>query len=121
MSYSICDRKSKSQNSTDIQHNQNSDPFIKVTECIKKGYYKKVEHAARRQIQRSISYYEIIDALKHGHHEPEHDTWNSEWKKLNYSIRGKTAEGKDLRIVVSLNRSGTQLMIITAIDMAISP
>ena len=117
--FSSC--KSQPIKATDVHYKQNSIQYLKVVECIKKSHFKKGEHIEQREIERSISHPDILHALKHGWHESRHDRWNPEYKRWNFSIRGKTIGGKDLRVIVGLNLDETKLIIITAYDFELAP
>ena len=71
-------------------------------------------HATDRKSERSITWNEIMMVLRSGFHERRKDKWEKLYQAWNYSIRGKTTEGRSLRVVVSFNESGA--LIITAID-----
>jgi hypothetical protein len=53
--------------------------------------------------------------LKNGYHEKKKDKFEEQYHAWNYVVRGKTIDGRNLRIVVSFDPSG--MLIITAIDL----
>jgi len=65
---------------------------------------------------RTITVPEVRQVLCHGWHEKRKDTWRDDLDAWNYAVRGKTVDGKDVRVVVSFDRSG--MLIITVIDVS---
>ena len=53
--------------------------------------------------------------LRNGWHERRKDEFQPEYGAWNYAIRGKTIDGRNLRIVVSFERG--KLLVVTAIDL----
>lgn len=66
-------------------------------------------------VERRITRPEVLYILRHGHHEPRKDTFSSEHMAWSYAIRGRTLDGRNLRVCVSLDAS--RMLIITAIDL----
>lgn len=83
-----------------------------VTEHLKSGKYRFTNHALIRKNERSIPIPDILHVLQTGFHEKIKDQWDETYKAWNYSIRGKTIDGEDLRIIVSFDE---YLQIITVI------
>ena len=86
-----------------------------VRACLESGRYLDTRHATDRQAERSITRPEIFFALKHGHHEKKKDRFEERFHAWNYSVRGKTIDKRDLRIVISFDVTG--VLIITAIEL----
>ncbi len=72
-------------------------------------------HANERMKQRGIIKPEVEYVLKNGHHEPRKDTFNEKEKAWDYSIRGKTVDKRNLRIIVAVVSPG--VFVITTIDL----
>jgi hypothetical protein len=87
-----------------------------IKTCVSNGNYIDTTHAEDRKNERSILRLEIIFVLENGHHEKRKDKFDDFYKTWNYSIRGKTLDKRELRIVVSFDKM-TSLLIITAIDL----
>jgi hypothetical protein len=83
--------------------------------CVEEGAYWDTRHAMTRQVERSIARLEILYVLKHGYHEPAKDRYDKTYKAWNYSMRGKTIDGEELRVIISFDTVG--LLIITAITI----
>ncbi len=86
-----------------------------VATHIESGKYLDTRHSEARQDQRKITRPELLYVLKHGHHEKRKDRFDDHYKAWNYSIRGKTVDKRDLRVIVSFDPAG--MLIITAIEI----
>ncbi len=80
------------------------------------GAYRDTRHAAERKAERDITMAEVIEAIEGGWHEAPKDDFRPEFKAWNYSLRGKTLDDRDLRIVVSFSEED-DLLIITTVDL----
>lgn len=65
--------------------------------------------------ERGIIKPEIEHILSHGHHEARKDQFNEEFEAWDYAIRGKTLDGRNLRIVVAV--VDPKILVVTAIDL----
>jgi len=92
-----------------------SDLLLRVRGCVEEGRYLDTCHASERQEQRSITRSEVLQVLKRGYHERKRDRFEELHGSWNYSIRGKTVDGRDIRVIVSFEEDG--LVIITAIEV----
>lgn len=81
--------------------------------CLDKGKYRDTTHAIIRKEQRQITLPEIIYVLKNGRHEKAKDHFEEKFNAWNYSIRGKTVDENELRVIVSFEEE-RHLIIITA-------
>ena len=86
-----------------------------VKDSLQSGEYVFTGHAAERLQQREVSRLEVKQALTSGFHEKKKDMYDDNYKCWNYSIRGKTVDNRDLRIIVSFDSDG--MLIITVIDI----
>jgi hypothetical protein len=64
--------------------------------------------------ERGIILPEILQVLGTGRHEKAKDDFEERFQSWNYAIRGKTVDGRELRIVVGFDPT---LMVITVIDL----
>lgn len=80
------------------------------------GRYRDTRHARERKQERSISLPEIRQVIESRWYERSKDEFKAEWNAWNYAIRGKTIDGRELRIAVSFDEED-YLLIITAIDL----
>lgn len=96
------------------------DPDVvgKVRRAVSSGSYTELrtDHATDRQSERRVTRPEYVYVLKNGYHEKSKDEFKEEFQAWNYAIRGKTIDGRDLRVPVSFDKDGT-LLIITLIDL----
>lgn len=82
---------------------------------VKMGYLVYSSHANERMKERFIVKPEIEYILSHGHHEARKDKFSERFKSWDYSIRGRTLDGRDLRVVIAIIEPN--ILIITAIDL----
>lgn len=82
---------------------------------LDQGRYLDTRHATDRQQERLITRPELLQVLRGGHHEKRKDRFDEPHKAWNYAVKGKTADRRELRIIVSFDPSG--MLIITAIDL----
>ncbi len=87
-----------------------------IRECLDRHRYLDTRHATDRQLERSITRPEVIYVLRGGHHEKSKDRFDEQYAAWNYSVRGRTVDRKEIRIIVSFDES-TGMLIITAIDL----
>lgn len=88
-----------------------------LEQCLDAGRYLDTRHAHFRRQQRLIRRPEILHVLKHGYHEKRRDIYEETYQEWNYAIRGKTPDGRELRVIVSFEEM--DLIIITAIDLGL--
>jgi hypothetical protein len=83
--------------------------------ATKTGSLLYSSHANERMWEREIVKPEVEAVLVHGHHEARKDQFNERHHAWDYAIRGKTVDGRSLRIVVAI--LGRGLLVVTAIDL----
>ena len=82
------------------------------------GDYVLLKHARERSAERAITEPEWIYVLRTGWHEKRKDSYDEFYESWAYSIRGKTIDGRELRVVVSFD-DDTEMLIITLIDLSV--
>jgi hypothetical protein len=82
----------------------------------KKGFYRFVDHAQMRLTQREVTVAEVRQIMREGFHEKKKDEWKEAYSEWNYAFRGKTIDGRDIRIAVAVK--APDLLIITVIDLS---
>ena len=87
-----------------------------IRKCIEQGRYLDTRHATQRQAERNVTRPEYLHALLNGYHEKRKDKFEEAYSTWNYSVRGKTIDARELRIVVSFDENN--MLIITAIDLS---
>ena len=87
----------------------------KVSGCIVRGDLLDSYHANLRRGERAVLRREMTYVLKHGYHEKAKDKFDEHHKAWNYSIRGKTLDGKDLRVIVSFENES--MLVVTVIEV----
>jgi hypothetical protein len=95
---------------------KHKDVLKEIGNCLETGRYLDTRHATKRKEERLITLPEVLHVLRQGFHEKRKDRYEEIYKAWNYSIRGKTVDKRDLRIVVSFD-SETGMLIITAVDL----
>jgi hypothetical protein len=87
----------------------------RLRQVLDSGKYRDVVHAQERQTERQITRPEYTYVLRNGYHEARKDEFKEEHNAWNYSIRGRTVDKRDLRVVVSFDEEG--MLIITTIEV----
>jgi Domain of unknown function (DUF4258) len=88
----------------------------RIREALDTGRFLDTVHIRQRQTERQITRPEMLYVLRHGWHEKRKDVFDTHYQAWNYAIRGKTVDGRSLRVVVSFEEE-TRLLIITAIAL----
>ena len=90
----------------------------KARVAISSGNYSYTRHALARQGHRNISDADLKEAILSGWHEAKKDEWKEEYQDWNYSIRGPSLEGDQLRIALAIEENANVLaVIITVINL----
>lgn len=87
----------------------------RVKDAVVSGKYRDTTHATIRQEERTITRPEYEYVLKNGYHEPSKDVFKEEYQAWTYSIRGKTVDKRDIRVIISFDEDG--LLVITVIEL----
>ena len=91
----------------------------KMKGLLDKNQIRFHSHANSRMAQRGVIYYEVLQALNKGKHEPSRDRFSTEHSSWEYSFLGKTLDDRELRIGVAFEanpKSNERLLVITVID-----
>jgi hypothetical protein len=91
------------------------DILKEIKRAIESSNYIYTSHANKRIKQREVTRFEVKQVLLSGHHEKRKDSFDEEWNSWHYSIKGKTLDKKNLRVVVSFDENN--MLIITVIDL----
>lgn len=84
-------------------------------QAVKAGRLLYSDHANNRMRERGIIKPEVEFILNHGHHEARKDQLNEEFSAWDYAIRGKTLDGRSLRVVVAV--IDPNVLVVTTIDL----
>ncbi len=103
----------KSKSSRPAKH---PDVLSLVREGLSKERYRDTRHASDRKGERQIQIFHIKQAVLAGFHEKAKDEYKTEHRAWNYSIRGKTLDDRELRVIVSFDEEEC-LLFVTAIDL----
>ncbi|MBI4566685.1 MAG: DUF4258 domain-containing protein [Planctomycetes bacterium] len=95
---------------------KHKDVLPRTRERMVSGRYRDTRHATERKDERRIGLPEIRQVIESGWHEKSKDEFKIEWQAWNYAIRGKTIDGRALRIAISFDEEDW-LLIITAIEL----
>lgn len=87
----------------------------RVREALDAGRFLDTAHTTQRRAERQITRPETLYVLRHGWHEKRKDVFDPRYRAWNYAIRGKTIDGRQLRVVVSFENN--VLLIVTAIAL----
>lgn len=77
-------------------------------------------HANARMGERGIIYFEVLQALSSGRHNPKRDRFSYEFQSWEYSFEGMTRDDRKLRIGISFEKVEKRneiLVVITVIDL----
>lgn len=83
----------------------------KIGEHIEQGRYRQSIHAFERCEQRNIDILDALYVLRHGYHEKQKTSFDELHQTWKYSIRKKTLDGEDVRVIVAFDSH--DMMIIT--------
>jgi len=83
--------------------------------AVKAGQLLYSDHANERLRERMIVKPEVEAILTNGHHEARKDQFSERHAAWDYAVRGKTVDGRSLRIIVAL--IDPKMLIVTAIDL----
>lgn len=89
--------------------------MVKLAEATRAVRIVYSAHANQRLKEREIIKPEVEFVLANGHHEARKDQFNEVFQAWDYSIRGKTVDGRELRVVVGFIEP--QVLIVTVIDL----
>jgi hypothetical protein len=92
------------------------DVLAEVRRLVGEGHWHIDDHAVARMRERGITSPEIEYVLETGFHEIGKDQYVS--GETRHAIRGKTKDGKELRLPVVFEGD---LFVVTAIDLTSSP
>jgi hypothetical protein len=87
----------------------------KIHQAVTSGRLIYSNHANDRMLERKILKIEIEYVLRIGFHENRKDQFNEKMKSWDYAIRGKTIDGRNLRIIIAMIRPN--ILVVTAIDL----
>lgn len=90
------------------------DPLQTAKQNIKSGNYIATYHAKIRQIERLVPLPDVLNAIEKGYHEKKRDRFDSHFRSWSYSIRGKTTDKRNIRVIVSFD-DFKKLLIITVV------
>lgn len=87
----------------------------KIYQAVTSGRLFYSNHANDRMLERKLLKVEIEYVLRVGFHEDRKDQFNEKMNSWDYAIRGKTIDGRNLRIIIAIIRPN--ILIVTAIDL----
>lgn len=91
--------------------------MLDVRRALERGQFLDTSHSSARGVKRAITRPEMLYVLKNGRHEPSKDKYELPHEDWNYSVRGKTVDKRDLRIIVSFEEGF--LILVTAIELGV--
>ncbi len=87
-----------------------------IKEAVEDGHLLYSSHANDRMAQRNIIKPEVEFVLSYGFHDARKDKFNEEFESWDYAIKGKTIDGRNLRIVIAI--ISPNVLVVTAIDLS---
>lgn len=109
--------KTGKRGSGDSRHPKHADLRERVARAVAKGQYIVSNHAYERAQDRLVPIPHVEHVLLHGFHEKRKDTFKAEFNAWNYSIRGKSPDRVNVRVVVTFEGDG--LLVVTVINLDI--
>jgi hypothetical protein len=82
------------------------DPLSAIQAYEKRGLYNFVHHARKRLEEREVTVFEVVQVIHRGFHEARKDEFKPEFGDWNYAIRGKTLDGRKLRLAIAVKPDG---------------
>lgn len=92
--------------------------LIAIDEALKnKNYYFSPHALVRSEERKNVSVLQVLKILKSTskYHEPKKDSFQESFQDWNYSIRGKSVDAEDIRIILSFDEN--DMLIITVINL----
>ncbi len=88
---------------------------IRIQNCLKNRKYKQSLHALERIDKRKVTFQDVLYVLETGRQEEAKDAYDEIFQNWKYSIRGKTLEDVDIRIIITINEEN--VVIITVVNL----
>lgn len=92
------------------------DPHKTIRDFLEQDKIFETGHALQRLQQREVTHLEYRYVLKNGYREKSRDRYDESFKEWTYAMKGKTLDGRLLRVVVAFDE---KLNVITVIDLEI--
>ena len=86
-----------------------------LKEAVTLGHLLFSEHSLLRLKERKILKTEVEFILKNGFHEKRKDKFNEKFNDWDYSIRGRTLDGRTLRVIIAVIKPN--IFVVTAIEL----
>ncbi len=96
------------------------DVLAEVSRLVGLNKVRILKHANERMAERNVIYFELLQALSGATRNPSRDRYGVEYESWQYSLEGKTKDGRQLRIGVSfeaIKGTNERLLIVTVIDL----
>ena len=84
--------------------------------CVAEDRYHDSRHSRERRVERQVTIQEVKLVINAGWREEARDEYRPEYASWSYVIRGKTVDGRGLRLVVSFDEQ-RWMLLITAVDL----
>lgn len=87
--------------------------------CIEARRTRDTRHGFERLQERKISMLDVQEVIATGWREPAKDIYKMEHSRWTYSLRGRTLDKRNLRVVVAFTQdeAGEFLLLITTIEL----
>lgn len=107
------------QNNHGRKNKKSTEDLFDSIECsLDNADYYFTGHGRQRSRQRKgVSEQQVIKILRSPdkYHEKRKDKFDKQHNSWNYSIRGKSVDGEDIRIAIAFE--GEQMLVITVINL----
>jgi hypothetical protein len=88
---------------------------LAVRTAVCEGRVRFSTHALTRMMERELLRVEVKAILESGFHEAAKDKLDEPYNAWNYAVRGRTLDGRSLRIIVAAEHP--DFLVVTTIDL----
>lgn len=107
------------RNELEMKHQQkfpkDADIGLKIKDCLANRRYQQSLHAMERIDKRKLTFEDVLFVLETGRREKIKDSYDEAFQNWKYAIRGKTLEGIDVRVIITINEDN--IIIITVVNL----
>ena len=90
----------------------------KIRDCLKHHRYRQSRHAMERVDKRRVTFLAVLYVLETGYREEAKDSYEEVFQNWKYSMRGKTEEDVNLRVIITIDKEN--IIIITVVNLDIT-
>ena len=88
-----------------------------IRNCLVNNRYRQSKHAMEMVDERKVNILGVLHVLENGYREEAKDSYDEAFRNWKYSIRGKTLDEVEIRVIISIYDEN--MIIITVINLDI--